>query len=132
MTEIDMQAVRDRLDREEEQRREERQVLKRDYKNQALLLDSFALSRLVNRLALAPSLAWLIYAFCVSSSSSAADIFVYGSISLGLVYYGAPYLSSVAAYFWFRDSNVSPQFAAAAFTLLLDIAYFGWAIFLTS
>lgn len=33
MTEVDMQAVRERLDREEEQLQEERQALQRDYIN---------------------------------------------------------------------------------------------------
>ena len=131
MTEVDMQAVRERLDREVEMLQEERQALRRDYRNQALLFDSFALSHRVNQLALVPSLAWLTNAVFVSSPFSAADILVFGGISMGLIYYAAPYLSSVAAYFWFRDSNVSPRFVAAAFTLLVDAAYLGWAIFLT-
>lgn len=97
IAEVDMQAVRERLDREEEQLREERQALRSDYRNQVLLFDSFALSHRVNRLALAPSLAWLTYVFCVSSPYSAADIFVFGGISMGFSYYAAPHLSSVAA-----------------------------------
>jgi hypothetical protein len=54
MTEVDMQAVRDRLDREEELLREERQVLRRDHKHQAALIDCLALSERVGRLGLTP------------------------------------------------------------------------------
>lgn len=96
-----------------------------------MLFDLFALSTLENQFALVPSLAWLTYVVCVSSPYSTADIFVFGGISMGLIYYAAPYLSSVAAYFLFRDYNILPRFVAAAFTLLVDAAYLGWAIFLT-
>ncbi|MDB5345440.1 MAG: hypothetical protein JWP89_3817 [Schlesneria sp.] len=131
MTEVDMQALRDRLDREEERLREERQVLRRDHKYQAALFDSLALSEKVGRLGLIPSVAWLTYALCTSSMTTAADILVFGTISAGFVYYGAPYAGSFAAHFWFRDSNMSTPLVAAAFTLLVETAYLGWVIILT-
>jgi hypothetical protein len=131
MTEVDMKAVRDRLDRDEELLREKRQLLRRDHQRQAALLDSLALSERAGRLGIMPSVAWLFFAMFTSSTTPAANILVLGTISVGIVYRVAPYTGSFAGYFWFRDSNISIPHVAAALTLLIDAAHLGWAFFLT-
>ena len=132
MAEWDMQSIRDRLDRQEELLREERQVLSRDYKLQGMLFDALELSARASKWGLIPSIAWLFYVAHNAPTFVGLGVLFLGAIATVLVHFGGYYASSLVTFYWFRETKIPVPRTAVILTLLVDAAYLGWLIVLTS
>lgn len=133
MSDDHMRAVRDSIERHEERQREQRQTLRRDFQRQANLLDALATARKVGFVGVLPAAVWIVKAGIAVGGLDAAIAAVIGLICAAVLAWLAPVVGGFSAHFWFRGSHViSSPAVAVAMTLLIDAAFFGWIIVLTT
>lgn len=125
MDDQQMEAIRQNIERYEENLREHRQELRRDFKRHADLEDSISAARRFVPLGMIPAaLVTLRFAY-VAGFWSIPFLFA-GFCLMGLTGYFAPYVGAFAANYWFYNSGVSSRRAAIVLMLLIEVSLAGW------
>ena len=120
-----MEAIRQNIERYEENLREHRQELRRDFKRHADLEDCISAARRLVSLGMIPAALVTLRFAWVAGFWSIPFLFL-GFCLMGLTGYFAPFLSAFAANYWFYGSGVSSRRAAIVLMLLAEVSLAGW------
>lgn len=120
-----MEAVRRKIDREEERQREERQQLRSDFHRQGDLEDAIDAGRKVCILGFVPAAVIMLRFAYLGGYISIPFVFM-GLVGMGFIGYFAPQASGIAANYLFYSSELSTRRAAIVLVLLVEIAFGGW------